>query len=78
MMTPEQFQASLSAVSVTLEPFHDGSHHPVTCVRGELYFDEEGTFSCEHATAGPGDQRTQFALNQSISSLLIELAFELM
>jgi hypothetical protein len=48
-------------------------HHPITC-RTELRFDDDGSFSCEHSSAPPGDVRTQFCLDHSIALLLIELS----
>lgn len=51
-------------------------HHPITC-SDEIYFDEEGDFSCTHAKAPTGDKRTQASLNHSMAVLLIELACKL-
>ena len=70
-------QATLSASSATgpWETFVT-PHHPITCA-GELHYDSDGCFRCEHATAPPGDVRTQFCLDHSVALLLIELSTEL-
>jgi hypothetical protein len=52
-------------------------HHPITCATGELFFDEEGDFSCTHAKAPHGDKRTQACLNHSLACLIVELACQL-
>ena len=52
-------------------------HHPITCVNGELYYDEDGTFSCEHAKVPPDDQRANQAVTHSIALLIMEEAFKL-
>lgn len=52
-------------------------HHPITCAAGELYFDEEGVLSCDHAKTEKGDPRTQAACHHSLAILLIELASKL-
>jgi hypothetical protein len=52
-------------------------HHPVMCVESkELKFFEDGTLSCPHAKATPGDVHTQAAINSSIAILIIELAIQ--
>lgn len=51
-------------------------HHPITCA-GRLSYESDGRFSCEHATAPPGDTRTQQCVDHSIAILLLELAQEL-
>ena len=70
-------QATLSASSATgpWETFVV-PHHPITCA-GELRYDHEGNFACEHAMAPAGDVRTQFCLDHSVALLLIELSTEL-
>lgn len=70
-------QATLSASSATgpWETFVM-PHHPITCAGG-LSYDYEGNFCCEHATAPPGDVRTQYCLDHSVALLLIELSTEL-
>jgi hypothetical protein len=50
-------------------------HHPIEC-SSVLRLDEDGTFSCAHASAPPDDQRTQCCLDLSVALLLIELADE--
>lgn len=63
-------QATLSAGSAvanqTVMP-----HHPITC-QSALEYDEEGNFSCEHATVGPDDERTHACVVGSIAVLLFE------
>ena len=70
-------QATLSASSATgpWETFVI-PHHPITCA-GDLRYDDEGCFECDHATAPPGDVRTQFCLDHSVALLLIELSADL-
>jgi hypothetical protein len=51
-------------------------HHPITC-SGTLSYEADGQFSCEHASAPPGDARTQLCVDHSIAILLLELAQEL-
>ena len=70
-------QATLSASSATgpWETFVI-PHHPITCA-GDLRYDSDGYFRCDHATAPPGDVRTQFCLDHSVALLLIELSTEL-
>lgn len=66
-------QATLSASSATSPPEHAAlPHHPITCT-GDLRYDDDGTFGCEHAAVPPGDVRTQFCIDHSIALLLIEL-----
>ena len=70
-----KLQATLSSSSSgtgeTLVP-----HHPITC-NGHLRFEDDGTFCCEHSSAPPGDIRTQFCIDHSISLLLMELSANL-
>ncbi|MGH8994143.1 MAG: hypothetical protein ACRDZ7_21750 [Acidimicrobiia bacterium] len=70
-------QATLSASSAT-GPWDTfvAPHHPITCA-GELRYDADGCFRCEHAFAPPGDVRTQFCLDHSVALLLIELSADL-
>ena len=70
-------QQTVSAATSNHELFTGGPHHPVTCMTGELFYDEDGSFSCEHAKAPGDDLRTQQAVTHSIAILLIELAMEL-
>jgi hypothetical protein len=51
-------------------------HHPITC-NSTLRFEGDGTLYCEHSAAPPGDVRTQFCIDHSISLLLMELSAEL-
>ena len=51
-------------------------HHPITCP-SKLYYEEDGTFSCEHATAPPDNPRSKQCVNHSIALLIIELGMAL-
>jgi len=51
-------------------------HHPITC-NGELRLECDGRLACDHAAAPPGDIRTQFCIDHSISLLLMELSAQL-
>ncbi len=51
-------------------------HHPITC-NGELRLEYDGRLSCDHVAAPPGDIRTQFCIDHSISLLLMELSAQL-
>jgi len=70
-----KLQATLSSSSSgtgeTLVP-----HHPITC-NGQLRFEEDGALRCDHTEAPPGDVRTQFCIDHSISLLLMELSASL-
>ena len=67
-----KLQATLSSSSSgTGEPL--SPHHPITC-NGGLRLEGDGTLCCEHAAAPPGDIRTQFCIDHSISLLLMELS----
>jgi hypothetical protein len=70
-----KLQATLSSSSSgtgdTLVP-----HHPITC-NGHLRFEEDGALCCDHTKAPPGDIRTQFCIDHSISLLLMELSASL-
>lgn len=48
-------------------------HHPITC-NGALRLEPDGRLRCEHSEAPPGDLRTQFCIDHSISLLLMELS----
>lgn len=50
----------------------EGKHYPITCVTGPLYFYEDHTFACEHATAPPDNIRTQAALDAMAAILIME------
>jgi len=52
-------------------------HHPITCRDGKLYYEEDGSFHCEHASVGADDLRTAQSVTHSIALLLIELASNL-
>ena len=51
-------------------------HHPITC-NGELQLESDGALRCAHTIAPPGDIRTQFCIDHSISLLLMELSASL-
>lgn len=51
-------------------------HHPITC-NGDLRFEPNGSLWCAHSEAPPGDVRTQFCVDHSISLLLMELSANL-
>ena len=51
-------------------------HHPITC-NGELRLEHDGSLCCDHSEAPPGDLRTQFCIDHSISLLLMELSANL-
>jgi hypothetical protein len=70
-------QATLSASSaLSLNEGPPDPHHPITCI-SRLSYDEDGNFSCEHASVPPDDVRTQYCLDHSVALLLIELSLEL-
>ncbi len=67
-----KLQATLSSSSSgTGEPV--APHHPITC-NGHLRFEGDGSLRCDHSSAPPGDIRTQFCIDHSISLLLMELS----
>lgn len=50
-------------------------HHPIQCLHsGNLYFEEDNSLHCDHASASPDDARTLAALQTSIAILILELA----
>ena len=51
-------------------------HHPITC-NGDLALEHDGRLRCNHSEAPPGDIRTQFCIDHSISLLLMELSANL-
>jgi hypothetical protein len=66
-------QSTLSTSSVIEQGEPVRPHHPITCP-SELTLEEDGTFSCEHASVPPGDVRTQLCLDHTVALLLIELS----
>lgn len=66
-------QSTLSTSSVVEQAEPTRPHHPITCAT-KLRLEEDGTFSCEHATVPPGDVRTQLCLDHTVALLLIELS----
>ncbi|HEV7864196.1 MAG TPA: hypothetical protein VGR20_15905 [Acidimicrobiia bacterium] len=63
--------SSTSGTGEVLSP-----HHPITCT-GELRLEYDGSLCCNHSSAPPGDVRTQFCIDHSISLLLMELSSSL-
>jgi len=51
-------------------------HHPITC-GDKIYYEEDGTFRCEHAVAPPDNVRTQQCVVHSLALLIIELGMQL-
>jgi hypothetical protein len=51
-------------------------HHPISC-NGALRLEPDGSLCCDHSAAAPGDERTQFCIDHSISLLLMELSASL-
>ncbi len=70
-----QLQSTIAAASSMGAP-EINPHHPITC-QGPLYYDEDGTFRCNHATAPPDNHRTQQCVTHSIALLIIELGMKL-
>lgn len=70
-----QLQSTIAVASATgsQSPF---PHHPCTC-SGGLWYNEDGSFGCDHVKMPPDDPRTQACVNHSIALLLLELASEL-
>jgi hypothetical protein len=69
-------QATLSIASSSTPAERVIPHHPITCT-GELRFEDDGTFACNHAEAAPEDTRTRLCLDHTVALLLIELSQEL-
>lgn len=69
-------QSTLSSQTSSNEHSPIQPHHPITCT-SKLYYEEDGTFYCEHATAPPGELRTQQCVTHSVALLIIELAMAL-
>lgn len=67
-----QLQSTIAAATASGESgVHP--HHPITC-GDKIYYDEDGTFRCEHSTAPPDNLRNQQCVTHSLALLLIELA----
>jgi hypothetical protein len=69
-------QGALSSASAGASDVAVLPHHPITC-QSSLEFHGDGRLSCEHATAPPGEVRTQLCLDHSVAILLLELARQL-
>ena len=70
-----KLQATLSSSSSGTGEIRS-PHHPITC-NGNLRFEPDGSLCCAHSEAPPGDIRTQFCIDHSISLLLMELSANL-
>lgn len=74
--TSPQLQSTCSAATSGLGELPPGvPHHPITCT-SKLYYDEDGSFSCEHGTVPGDDPRTQSCVIHSMALLIIELGME--
>ena len=71
-LSNSQLQSTISA-STSGTPPEVIPHHPITCT-GNIYYDEDGTFRCDHSSAPPDNVRTQQCVTHSIALLLIEMA----
>jgi hypothetical protein len=69
-------QATLSSSSAMSQCPVIRPHHPITCSNGQLFYDEDNTFRCEHASVPSDDERTRHCIDHSIALLLIEIARE--
>jgi hypothetical protein len=75
---PGTLQSTLSSASSGTDGGRlVGPHHPITCPVGELRYEEDGSFSCDHAVVEPHDPRTQACIVHSMALLIIELVKEL-
>lgn len=70
-----QLQSTIAAATAT-GASEINPHHPISC-GDKIYYDDDGTFRCEHATAPPDNVRTQQCLTHSMALLLVELAMQL-
>jgi hypothetical protein len=73
-MNSNQLQSTISA-STSADGGQYIPHHPITCT-SKLFFEEDGSFGCEHTVVPPDDPRTAACLRHSIALMIIELAFE--
>jgi hypothetical protein len=67
-----QLQSTIAAATAAKMPDLQ-PHHPITCT-SNIYYDEDGTFRCDHASAPPDDVRNNQCVTHSIALLLIEIA----
>lgn len=73
-MSASQLQSTISAATSGIGKLPEGVvHHPITCT-DKLYYEEDGSFSCEHYSVPPNDDRTQACLNHTMALLVIEEA----
>ncbi len=66
-------QSTISASTASHTPHYP--HHPITCT-SKLFYEEDGTFGCEHTSVPPDDLRTGECVRHSVAILLLELAKE--
>lgn len=74
-MSAPQLQTTIAASTST----NDSTvvpHHPITC-SGNIFYDEDGTFRCDHASAPPDNLRSKQCVTHSIALLIIELALQM-
>ncbi len=70
-------QATLSLSSATgPDETSVRPHHPITCA-SPLRYEDDGTFTCGHASVPPGDPRTQSCIDHTVALLILELSQEL-
>lgn len=70
-----QLQSTISAATSNGQS-DISPHHPITC-QGKIYYEEDGTFSCDHASAPPDNMRSNQCVTHSLALLIIELAMSL-
>jgi hypothetical protein len=70
-----QLQSTIAAATATGDT-EVTPHHPIVC-GGKIYYEEDGSFRCEHACAPPDNVRTQQCVTHSLALLLIELAMKM-
>lgn len=74
-MSAPQLQSTIAASTSNQDP-EVVPHHPITC-SGNLFYEEDGTFRCDHAIAPPDNVRSQQCVTHSIALLIIELAMKM-
>lgn len=71
---PSSLQSTIAAATSHSANEAVSPHHPITCISGDLFYEEDGTFRCEHAKAPADDIRTQQCLHHTLAILIVELA----
>lgn len=72
-----QLQSTCSASTSGVGTLPPGVlHHPITCT-SKIFYEEDGSFSCEHGTVPADDPRTQACVIHSVALLIVELAMAL-